>query len=105
MFLDYFQAACPYDAAAFAEGLARVQGVVDELNLQGYANLGSWVRAVVAPKVARRRRSFVSTETLLAGTHPIHLILTRRRKALRCCTATQLQRPGFLILHRSVAPS
>lgn len=36
-------ATCPYTSTAFAERLASVQKTIDNLNLEGYANLDSWV--------------------------------------------------------------
>ncbi|KAL6836714.1 dynein heavy chain, N-terminal region 1 domain-containing protein [Trichoderma sp. SZMC 28015] len=37
---------CPYDAAAFQSYLDTIQGAVDQLNLEQYANLDFWVRGV-----------------------------------------------------------
>lgn len=34
---------CPYTPEAFSELLGRVQGAIDRLNLEGYANLEMWV--------------------------------------------------------------
>lgn len=37
---------CGYDAETFNEVLARIQKALDELNLQSYTNLASWVSSL-----------------------------------------------------------
>ncbi|KAJ1930559.1 dynein heavy chain [Tieghemiomyces parasiticus] len=53
---------CPYDHDAFAAVLARVQRHVDQLNLEGFANLPAWVRDLDA------RIAGVLGDRLLAAT-------------------------------------
>ena len=39
-------ASCPYEVSAFKERLDAIQNAVDELNLEGYVNLGYWVEGM-----------------------------------------------------------
>ncbi|GAA5943977.1 hypothetical protein JCM3775_004729 [Rhodotorula graminis] len=53
---------CPYARDAFADHLASLQKKVDTLNLEGYANLDSWTRALdakVEKVLARRLRAVI----------------------------------------------
>jgi len=53
---------CPYARDAFADRLATLQKTVDTLNLEGYANLDSWTRALdvkVEKVLARRLRAVI----------------------------------------------
>ncbi|GAA6059654.1 hypothetical protein JCM10212_004157 [Sporobolomyces blumeae] len=53
---------CPYTTAAFATHLGSIQKTIDNLNLEGYANLDSWVRdldAKVEAVLADRLRAVI----------------------------------------------
>ena len=41
-------ATCPYDAATLASHLQSIQKIIDQLNLEAYANLDAWVSEIDA---------------------------------------------------------
>ncbi|KAJ1659203.1 dynein heavy chain [Dispira simplex] len=68
-------ATCPYDPEPLAEGLRRIQKFVDQLNLEGFANLPTWVRDLdrrLEGVLIDRLRVAVQTWTgaFMAGPHP-----------------------------------